>query len=1060
MAVQKKPYHERVAEEVIQALKEGTAPWVKPWEPGQQPDRPVNALTGKPYRGWNSVYLSMKQQGDDSRWCTYKQAQELGAQVKKGSKSTVVQYWQFREKKLLKDEQGKPILNDKGEKQYKQVELERPKVFHAAVFHASQIEGLPELPPRKETPEWERHEAAEKLLEASGASIHHDQNDRAFYRSSTDQVHLPPKGQFPTADNYYATALHELGHWTGHPTRLDRDLANPFGSEAYAKEELRAEMASYMLGTELGIGHDPGQHTAYIGSWIKALQEDPNELFRASRDAQRITDYIQDLVQEQEQTLEKNQIQEQLIAELGEYSKDALEGYKSIESWQNLEATAKSFGVSSMLARSDQEDGPMVIRYEKDGETLPIETELWPGDGKALTAVDGQRVQGTGFTSDSEWQSAAFTNAITPLLQHQVTQRQEIGQELAAKPWQLADDSEAYGSNAGKWIITSANGDDELPGGIYDSQERAEQEADYINRAAAGLAEVHDGRMTAQGLDTVAKTMIVPGQHGVMGIVQHELDTWTGETQVRGCVELEQDGEKFIEEAAPEEAQFFGVYVGQEDGRMMWNSDHPTQEQANAVAQRLEAIHSQAKVYQSKEAQEQTLSRSQAQAKEVNQVETPKQEALQSQHFAQEKTWLNVPYREKNEAKQHGARWDKGAKSWYAPEGTNLAPLSKWLPENNEIRQEPPQDPRAEFADALKDAGLKIEGLPQMDGKLHRVSVEGDDKGKFSGAYKGYLDGHPAGFIQNFKSGLKTNWKATGQRLNPAEIAKLEKEAEAKRQVREREREAGYNAKSVTITQELAMLPDAPADHPYLKNKGLHEAGHSFGAKQDDKGNLVIPIEDKDGKVWSAQRIGPTGFKGYEKDAKVTGCYQIIGGKSALEAQDEHEPVMISSGFGTSASIQMATGRPVVVAFQDNNLQEVAQEFKQMFPERTIAILGDDDRHLPERTPPLPNSGREKATEAAKAVGGRAIFPQFTSQEKGREFTDFSDLHRIRGLAAVQRQVEQGLAQSRSTVNARGQREQTMEKVQERTKNREEQKRDKNQKEQKRSRGEARSLGL
>lgn len=1053
MAEQKQPYHERVAEEVIKALQEGTAPWIKPWEPGQQPDRPTNALTGKPYRGWNNVYLSMLQQGEDNRWCTYKQANELGAQVRKGEKGAVVQYWQFREKKLLKDDQGKPILDEKGEKQYRNVELERPKVFHAVVFHASQIDGMPPLPPRKERPEWERHADAEKLLEASGASIHHDQNDRAFYRPSTDQIHLPERGQFPTPDNYYATALHELGHWTGHPSRLDRDLAHPFGSEGYAKEELRAEMASYMLGSELGIGHDPGQHTAYIGSWIKALKEDPQELFRASRDAQQIMDFVQGLVQEQEQEQEKVQTQQQLIAELDEASGEALEGYKSIESWRTMETTAKAYGMNATLARSEREEGAMVIRYEKDGETLPIETELMPGDGKAVTLVDGERVLGTGFTSDPEWQAEAFKQAITPLLQHQVTQRQESGKDVSAAvneiaDWETGREPDLWNIKVGGKGLLGRQG-----AGSYRDKGLAEQEAAYINRMAAGLAEVWEGRMTAEGLDTVANTMIVPGEHGVQSMVKHELDTWTGTTEVRGCIEIEKDGEKLVLETPADEAQFFGVYAGQEDGRMVWQSDHPTQEQANAVAYRLEAIHAQAKVYQSREAQEQTISRSQAQAKENNAMETPKQEAAQPQQTAQEKTWLNVPYKEKNEAKQQGARWDKGAKSWYAPEGTNLAPLSKWLPENNEIRQEPPQDPRAEFAEALKDAGLKVEGLPQMDGKLHRVPVEGDEKGKSSGAYKGYLDGHPAGFIQNFKSGYKENWKATGQRLNPAEIAKLEREAEAKRQARERERETGYNAKSQAITQELASLPDAPADHPYLKGKGLDGAGHAFGAKLDDRGNLVIPIEDKEGKVWSAQRIGPNGFKGYEKDAKVSGCYQVIGGKDALAAQDAHEPLLISTGFGTSASIHMATGRPVVVAFQDNNLQDVAQEFKQMFPERTIAVLGDDDRHLPERTPPLPNSGRVKANEAAKAVGGRAIFPQFTAQEKGREFTDFSDLHRVRGLAAVQRQVEQGLAQARTTVNARDQREQMLDKKQEREKEREEQKRSK-------SRGEARGLGL
>lgn len=1051
MAEQKQPYHERVAEEVIKALQEGTAPWIKPWEPGQQPDRPTNALTGKPYRGWNSVYLSMLKQGEDNRWCTYKQASELGAQVRKGEKGAVVQYWQFREKKLLKDDQGKPILDEKGEKQYRNVELERPKVFHAVVFHASQIDGMPPLPPRKERPEWERHADAEKLLEASGASIHHDQNDRAFYRPSTDKIHMPERGQFPTPDNYYATALHELGHWTGHPSRLDRDLAHPFGSEGYAKEELRAELASYMLGTELGIGHDPGQHTAYIGSWIKALKEDPQELFRASRDAQQIMDYVQGLVQAQEQEQGQGQAaaqtHKQIVAELEVSSSHALEGYKSIESWQTLEGAAKGFGMTASLARSERGKGQVVIRYEKDGETLPVETELMPGDGKALTLVNGERVPGIGYTSDEDWQTAAFREAITPMVTQQIEQRLDQQQGAAAQLQQLD------GDQAGQWVMVSADANQALPGGPWPDQAQAKLELDYTNRMAAGLAEIQAGRMTEQGLALVSENAPLNRRYGMGALEIGEAATWTGATQVRGCIEVEQGGERFVEEAPAEEAQFFGVYVGQADGRMMWQSDHPTQEQANAVAQRLEAIHDQAKVYQSREAQEQTVSRSQTQAMENNAMETPKQEAARPQQTAQEKTWLNVPYKEKNEAKQQGARWDKGAKSWYAQEGTNLAPLSKWLPENNENRQERPQDPSVEFAQALEDAGLRLEGKPQMDGKLHRVPVEGDEKGKSSGAYKGYLDGHPAGFIQNFKSGYKENWKATGQRLNTAEIEKMDREAEAKRQAREREREAGYNAKSEAITQELGTLPDAPVDHPYLKAKGLDEAGHSFGAKLDGRGNLVIPIEDKEGKVWSAQRIGPNGFKGYEKGAKVSGCYQVIGGKDALAAQDAHEPLLISTGFGTSASIHMATGRPVVVAFQDNNLQDVAQEFKQMFPERTIAVLGDDDRHLPERTPALPNSGRVKANEAAKAVGGRAVFPQFTAQEKGREFTDFSDLHRVRGLAAVQRQVEQGLAQARTTVNARDQREQMLDKKQEREKEREEQKRSK-------SRGEARGLGL
>ena len=293
MAENKKPYPEQIAEQVIAALRDGTAPWVVPWEPGQIPEGPVNAVTGQPYRGINRVWLGMQQGNNiDPRWCTYRQAQQLGAQVKKGSRGTTVQYWKFREETLLKDEQGKPLLDENGQKRYSVTELERPRVFYSTVFHASQIEGLPPLPARVETPEWQWHEMAEKLLKESEARIFNDQVSRAFYRPSSAEIHLLERGQFATPDRYYATALHELGHWTGHESRLDRDLKHPFGSEGYAREELRAELASYMLGAELGIGHDPGQHHAYIASWIKALEEDPKEIIRAARDAEHIREYV------------------------------------------------------------------------------------------------------------------------------------------------------------------------------------------------------------------------------------------------------------------------------------------------------------------------------------------------------------------------------------------------------------------------------------------------------------------------------------------------------------------------------------------------------------------------------------------------------------------------------------------------------------------------------------------------------------------------------------------------------------------------------------------------
>lgn len=295
---ERRPWHEQVAATIIEALERGTAPWVHPWDPGLMPSPPVNALTGKPYRGINQLWLSMQQYGydkKDPRWCTYKQARELGAQVKKGARGTLVQYWKQEERRLIRDEQGRPVLDEQGGKRYEVISLERPRVFHAVVFHASQIDGLTPLPEQKAGKDtaFERHQAAERLLKNSGASIFHDQANQAFYRPSTDEIHLPEKGQFRSPDGYYATALHELGHWTGHERRLKRQLlGNPFGSAEYAREELRAEIASYMLGMELGIGHDPGQHHAYIESWIKILKNDPLEIIRAARDADQIRGYI------------------------------------------------------------------------------------------------------------------------------------------------------------------------------------------------------------------------------------------------------------------------------------------------------------------------------------------------------------------------------------------------------------------------------------------------------------------------------------------------------------------------------------------------------------------------------------------------------------------------------------------------------------------------------------------------------------------------------------------------------------------------------------------------
>ncbi|WP_227323759.1 zincin-like metallopeptidase domain-containing protein [Acidisoma silvae] len=296
------------------------------------------------------------------------------------------------------------------------------------MFNGEQIDGLPPLPTRM-IAEWDRHARAEEILTESDARIDHQAGNRAYYQPSTDKMVMPERGQFPAADGYYASAIHEL-HWTGAPNRLDRDLAHPFGSEGYAREELRAEIASLIVGTEIGIGHDPSRHAAYVGSWIKALESDPQEIFRAAAEAEKI---------------------------------------------------------AAMLR---------------------------------------------GF---------------------------ERAQEQGAEP----------------------------------AQDQSSQES------------------------TDAETVVVRAP-----------------TLVR--------------------------------------EEHPIMQASS------------------------------------------------------ERTYLVVPYAEKDQAKAAGARWDREAKAWFVPVGTDLAPLSGWLPPHDELHVVPLVDPRAEFAEALRASGLELNGLPEMDGQLHRVRVVGD----------------------------------------------------------------------------------------------------------------------------------------------------------------------------------------------------------------------------------------------------------------------------------------------------------------------------------------------
>lgn len=299
-------FAERAAEKMIEQLRKGVAPWQKGWDKPQGSELPAyNPVTGTRYRGLNSFVLACMAVDlgyADPRWTTYRGAKKINAQVRKGERGVVVEYWKFPTPEQEARHAAAVSNGDKPDKLH---------IIHRTytVFNAEQIEGMPTLESvLSKQQDWAACVRAEALLRASDARIEHRGGNRAFYRSSQDLIVLPNKEQFHSPEAYYSTAIHELGHWTGHVSRLDRSelMKGRFGSVEYAKEELRAEMTSVTVNGMLRLPHDPNSHAAYVGHWIKALEDNPNELRYAARDAGKMSDYILKFDRFQESQSEEN----------------------------------------------------------------------------------------------------------------------------------------------------------------------------------------------------------------------------------------------------------------------------------------------------------------------------------------------------------------------------------------------------------------------------------------------------------------------------------------------------------------------------------------------------------------------------------------------------------------------------------------------------------------------------------------------------------------------------------------------------------------------------------
>ncbi|HGC3946503.1 DUF5710 domain-containing protein [Escherichia coli] len=370
------------------------------------------------------------------------------------------------------------------------------------------------------------------------------------------------------------------------------------------------------------------------------------------------------------------------------------------------------------------------------------------------------------------------------------------------------------------------------------------------------------------------------------------------------------------------------------------------------------------------------------------------------------RTYLAIPHDQHQDVKKLAGKledgrqavlFDREKKCWYARAGADLEKLKPWLPDKHHSGVSS-AEAKTQFEDFLRANGAILDRRdPVMDGKKHRIRLQGDRGGKKSGSYVGHLNGHPNGWFNDFRDGgseINATWSYSGEKPDP--VAALHINAVNAQEAWDRAEQTRllHDQKARTSAQRYKRTAQAGHDHPYLQKKGVQAAR---GVHIDNRQGLVIPLYNTDGQIRSIQTIDPEGNKRLAKDAEKAGNFFVVGGS----LKDNH-PIVLAEGYATAASCAMALRHPVVMTVDSGNLVKVAENLHARYPDSPMLFLGDDDLPKPRRPG---NPGKEAAEKAARLTKGTAFVPQFTREEREQGLTDFNDLHQARGLAALTEQL-------------------------------------------------------
>ncbi|EOU7885572.1 LPD7 domain-containing protein [Escherichia coli] len=362
------------------------------------------------------------------------------------------------------------------------------------------------------------------------------------------------------------------------------------------------------------------------------------------------------------------------------------------------------------------------------------------------------------------------------------------------------------------------------------------------------------------------------------------------------------------------------------------------------------------------------------------------------------RTWLAVPPEETEAVKnavpplngRKAVAWDPEKKLWYAEAGTDLSLLKRWLPRPQEMSMDA-GDPVTEFRQVLENAGLVLEKDPEMDGEIHRVPTRDDRRGSQSGAYKAYLDGRPSGWYRDYRSAdnSPTTWTfSRAENIDPLARLHLKASAQQNRDEKERKLQQQYNKQAGYARSYLNGLPQATA-HEYLTRKGIRAAP---GVRLNNKNELVIPFSNGRGEIRSYQRIPVTGGK----DARILKGSEKSGNWFAFGTPENGRLLLFAEGYATAASLHEATGHPVLMTIDADNMINVAKNARKIWTDSPFVFCADNDHQR------KINKGVSSAKKAAASTHGEVIIPAFTEAEKAQGLTDFNDLDASRGRDAFQ----------------------------------------------------------